>query len=40
MDPGFKRVTLEQLLSHTGGLPSDNETFENLLRMISEMETK
>ena len=32
MDPGFKRVTLEQLLSHTGGLPSDNETFGNLLK--------
>jgi CubicO group peptidase (beta-lactamase class C family) len=25
MDPGFRRVTLEQLLSHTSGIPSDNE---------------
>jgi CubicO group peptidase (beta-lactamase class C family) len=32
MDPGFRKVTLEQLLSHTGGLPSDNETFGNLLK--------
>jgi CubicO group peptidase (beta-lactamase class C family) len=32
MDPEFRKVTLEQLLSHTGGLPSDNETFGNLLR--------
>ncbi len=31
MDPGLRKVTLEQLLSHTGGLPSDNETFGNLL---------
>ena len=32
MDPGFRKVTLEQLLSHTGGFPSDNETFGNLLK--------
>ena len=25
MDSGFRRVTLEQLLSHTSGVPSDNE---------------
>jgi CubicO group peptidase (beta-lactamase class C family) len=25
MDQGFRRVTLEQLLSHTSGIPSDNE---------------
>lgn len=25
MDAGFAKVTLEQFLSHTGGLPSDNE---------------
>ncbi|MBI4803962.1 MAG: beta-lactamase family protein [Desulfovibrio sp.] len=25
MDPGFAKVTLEQLLSHSGGLPTDNE---------------
>ena len=31
MNPGLRRVTLVQLLSHTGGLPSDNETFGKLL---------
>jgi len=25
MDPGFRHITLEQLLSHTSGIPSDNE---------------
>src|SRR4051794_22813049 len=25
MDPGLRRVTLEQLLSHTSGVPADNE---------------
>jgi len=25
MDAGFRRITLEQLLSHTSGVPSDNE---------------
>jgi CubicO group peptidase (beta-lactamase class C family) len=25
MDPGLRRVTLEQLLSHTSGIPTDNE---------------
>lgn len=32
MDSEFRKVTLEQLLSHTGGLPSDNEMFGNLLK--------
>lgn len=31
MDPGLRRVTLEQLLSHTSGIPGDNETFVELL---------
>ncbi len=31
MDPGFRRITLEQLLSHTSGLPADNEAFGELL---------
>jgi CubicO group peptidase (beta-lactamase class C family) len=31
MDAGLRRVTLEQLLSHTSGIPSDNETFGRLL---------
>ncbi len=31
MDPGFRRVTLEQLLSHTSGIPSDNEEFRKVL---------
>ncbi|RAI56192.1 serine hydrolase domain-containing protein [Roseicella frigidaeris] len=31
MDPGLAGVTLTQLLSHTSGLPSDNEVFERLL---------
>ena len=25
MDPRFRRITLEQLLSHTSGIPTDNE---------------
>ena len=32
MDPGLNRVTLEQLLSHTSGIPSDNKDFGNLLK--------
>ena len=32
MDSGLRRVTVEQLLSHTSGIPSDNEVFEDLLR--------
>lgn len=31
MDPGLRQVTLEQLLSHTSGLPSDNEAFGKLI---------
>ncbi len=31
MDAGLREVTLEQLLSHTSGIPSDNSTFINLL---------
>ena len=31
MDPGLRRVTLEQLLSHTSGIPSDNDVFGDLL---------
>jgi CubicO group peptidase (beta-lactamase class C family) len=31
MDPGLQRVTIEQLLSHTSGIPSDNEVFADLL---------
>jgi len=30
MDPGFRRVTVEQLLSHTSGLPSDNDAIVKL----------
>jgi CubicO group peptidase (beta-lactamase class C family) len=29
--PGLRGVTLEQLLSHTSGIPSDNQAFGNLL---------
>jgi len=31
MDPGLGRVTIEQLLSHTSGIPSDNDMFGALL---------
>lgn len=31
MDAGFRAVTLGQLLSHTSGIPSDNEAFGRLL---------
>ena len=31
MDAGLRRVTIEQLLSHTSGIPSDNKVFGNLL---------
>jgi CubicO group peptidase (beta-lactamase class C family) len=31
MDQGLRRVTLEQLLSHTSGIPSDNDVFGDLL---------
>jgi CubicO group peptidase (beta-lactamase class C family) len=32
MDPALKEVTLEQLLSHTSGIPSDNDAFNDLLK--------
>jgi CubicO group peptidase (beta-lactamase class C family) len=31
MTPGLRRVTLEQLLSHTSGIPSDNQALAKLL---------
>jgi CubicO group peptidase (beta-lactamase class C family) len=31
MTPGLRGVTLEQLLSHTSGIPPDNQAFGNLL---------
>ena len=31
MDPGLRGVTLEQLLSHTSGIPSDNDAFGDLI---------
>jgi CubicO group peptidase (beta-lactamase class C family) len=31
MDSGLRRVTLVQFLSHTSGVPSDNDTFANLV---------
>jgi CubicO group peptidase (beta-lactamase class C family) len=31
MNPDLRAVTLQQLLSHTSGLPSDNEAFDKLL---------
>jgi CubicO group peptidase (beta-lactamase class C family) len=33
MDPGLRRVTLEQLLSHTSGVPTDNE---DIMKMLLE----
>lgn len=38
MDPGVRTVTLAQLLSHTGGFPSDNEAFGNLLTQVMQRE--
>jgi len=32
MDPGIRQVTLEQLLSHTSGIPTDNEETLNVYR--------
>jgi CubicO group peptidase (beta-lactamase class C family) len=32
MDPGLRRVTLEQLLSHTSGIPTDNEDIMKVYR--------
>jgi CubicO group peptidase (beta-lactamase class C family) len=31
MDQGLRRVTLEQFLSHTSGIPSDNDVFGTLI---------
>ena len=31
MDPGFRAITLEQLLSHTSGIPGDNDNTNKLL---------
>ena len=31
MTPGLRRATLEQLLSHTSGIPADNEAFADVL---------
>ena len=31
MDAGLRRVTIEQLLSHTSGIPSDNDVINSLL---------
>ncbi len=31
MDAGLRRVTLRQLLSHTSGIPSDNQAFTDLI---------
>ena len=37
MDPRFRRITLEQLLSHTSGIPSDNE---NIVKVFGEAMTQ
>ncbi len=37
MDQGFKRITLEQLLSHTSGVPSDNA---DIVKVFMEALTK
>lgn len=37
MDPGFRKITLEQLLSHTSGIPSDNE---EIIRVFEDALTK
>ena len=31
MDPGLRKVTLAQYLSHTSGVPGDNDAFEDLV---------
>jgi CubicO group peptidase (beta-lactamase class C family) len=38
MDPGVRKVTLEQLLSHTSGMPADNEDFVNLFKASFDQE--
>lgn len=35
MDAGLRQVTLEQLLSHSSGLPSDNDEIDNLLNQAT-----
>ena len=40
MDSGVKAVTLEQLLSHTSGIPSDNDGHEKLLQQSFAQEHK
>ena len=35
MDPGLRGVTLEQLLSHTSGIPGDNQVFGDLLDKVA-----
>jgi CubicO group peptidase (beta-lactamase class C family) len=39
MDPGVKKVTLVQLLSHTSGMQPDNEEFINLIKESYQQET-
>lgn len=40
MDSDVKTVTLEQLLSHSSGIPSDNETHDKLLQQSFAQERK
>ena len=40
MDPDIKAVTLEQLLSHTSGIPSDNDAHGKLLQQSFAQERK
>lgn len=40
MDPDIKAVTLEQLLSHTSGIPSDNDAQAKLLQQSFAQERK
>src|SRR4051794_7594734 len=34
MDPGLRPVTLEQLLSHTSGVPADNDALDQLVARV------
>ncbi|QDU09384.1 Esterase EstB [Gimesia aquarii] len=38
MDPQVRKVTLKQLLSHTSGMPADNQDFMNLLKESFDQE--
>lgn len=38
MDTGFRNITLEQLLSHTSGMPADNEAFGDLLARTAQQD--